>query len=339
MPETPVPIDVFCFYETSDEDLFRDLKTHLNSLLRTRRITLSTNHPNEAGVDEREYITEHLAKAALVLLLVSPRFLASDDASSIEMIDVMKRQRAREVLVVPILIKPVIWKDEVFAHLKVLPTGNKCVVQWGDKDEAFVDIVSDLRRALDNLPHSISPFPPVPAPIEPRRVIQPVSPSPALISAAPPLLSATAVDMIRAKRAAKTFDVFLCHNEDDKPAVRRINALLKAQGILPWFDEDELRPGIPWKKLLEAQIDQIKSAAVFVGKSDIGPWQEQTLYAFLDEFVTRQCPVIPVLFSDVGQTPILPKFLKAMTWVDFRQSESDALSRLIWGITGERPES
>ena len=34
----------------------------------------------------------------------------------------------------------------------------------------------------------------------------------------------------------------------------------------------------------------------------------------------------------------LPIFLKAMTWVDFRRQEPDPLSRLIWGITGRRPD-
>lgn len=132
----------------------------------------------------------------------------------------------------------------------------------------------------------------------------------------------------------ETFDVFLCHNSQDKPEVREIALKLKEQGLTPWLDEWELRPGLSWQELLEEQIKQIKSAAVFVGSSGLGPWQQREIRALLNEFVNRSCPVIPVLLKDAPQKPQLPIFLKAMTWVDFRRSESNPMGRLIWGITG-----
>ncbi len=131
-----------------------------------------------------------------------------------------------------------------------------------------------------------------------------------------------------------TFDVFLCYNSQDKPEVREIALKLKEQGLTPWLDEWELRPGFSWQELLEEQIEQIKSAAVFVGSSGLGPWQQREMRAFLDEFVNRSCPVIPVLLKDAPQKPQLPIFLKAVTWVDFRHSESNPMGRLMWGITG-----
>jgi hypothetical protein len=75
---------------------------------------------------------------------------------------------------------------------------------------------------------------------------------------------------------------------------------------------------------------------VFVGGAGVGPWQEQELYGFLREFVSRHSPVIPVLLTDAPDQPELPIFLRAMTWVDFRLSDPDPLDRLIWGITGTR---
>lgn len=139
------------------------------------------------------------------------------------------------------------------------------------------------------------------------------------------------------KRAAGEFDAFLCHNWADKPAVKQIARALKAHGILPWLDEWELPPGQPWQPLLEQQISKIRAAAVFVGAAGVGPWQQQELYGFLREFVARNAPVIPVLLSGVRETPKLPIFLQAMTWVNFGQSEPAPLPRLIWGITGQRP--
>ena len=147
---------------------------------------------------------------------------------------------------------------------------------------------------------------------------------------------ATATSVIQGKMATGDFDVFLCHNGKDKPEVKRIGERLKERGILPWLDEWELRPGLPWQRLLEKQIGQIKSAAVFVGKDGMGPWQQVELEAFLREFVDRGCPVIPVLLPYASRQPQLPIFLKGMTWVDFREGEPDPMERLVWGITGKR---
>jgi hypothetical protein len=78
------------------------------------------------------------------------------------------------------------------------------------------------------------------------------------------------------------FDVFLCHNSKDKAEVIEIANELTRQGIKPWLDKWELRPGLAWQSLLEEQIENIKSAAVFVGSSGLGPWQSQEMRAFLN---------------------------------------------------------
>jgi WD40 repeat protein len=143
---------------------------------------------------------------------------------------------------------------------------------------------------------------------------------------------------LQGKIATKDFDVFLCHNSEDKSAIKIIGERLKESGILPWLDEWELRPGLPWQRALEEQIQNIKAAAVFIGKNNIGPWQDAELGAFLRQFVKRRCPVIPVILLDCDQQPTLPIFLEGMMWVDFRQSEPDPMKQLIWGITGEREQ-
>ncbi|MEM9567250.1 MAG: TIR domain-containing protein, partial [Cyanobacteria bacterium P01_E01_bin.34] len=133
------------------------------------------------------------------------------------------------------------------------------------------------------------------------------------------------------------FDVFLCHNSEDKDAVIEIAEQLEECGLRPWLDEWELRPGLSWQLALEQQIEQIATAAVFVGDSGFGPWQQQEIYAFLNEFVSRGCPVIPVILESAPKRPELPIFLKNNTWVDFRRQRPDPIERLIWGVTGKKP--
>ena len=135
---------------------------------------------------------------------------------------------------------------------------------------------------------------------------------------------------------AKIFDVFLCHNSEDKPAIREISRQLLGKEIRPWLDEAEIRPGTPWQTALGQQIESIKSAAVFVGESGIGPWQNHEIQALLSQFVKRECPVIPVVLPAAKSTPKLPWTLENLHWVDFRVTDLDPLDQLVWGITGRK---
>jgi len=136
---------------------------------------------------------------------------------------------------------------------------------------------------------------------------------------------------------AAVFDVFLCHNSEDKPAIREISRQLKGKNIKPWLDEEQIRPGTSWQTALGEQIGSISSAAVFVGESGFGPWQSQEIQALLSQFVQRQCPVIPVVLPSAKGAPELPWTLANLNWVDFRATDLDPLKQLIWGITGQKP--
>jgi hypothetical protein len=138
------------------------------------------------------------------------------------------------------------------------------------------------------------------------------------------------------KIAKGEYDVFLCYKGEDKLSVKNIGNQLKDWGIAPWLDMWDIPPGRPWQREIEKQIETIPSAVVFVGQVGIGPWQQMEIEAFLSEFVSRGCPVIPVLLPDARDKPKLPPFLKGMEWVDFRISDPNPMERLIWGITGKR---
>lgn len=134
------------------------------------------------------------------------------------------------------------------------------------------------------------------------------------------------------------FDVFICHNSQEKDAVRALNNQLKSQGLRTWLDEEQLPPGRVWQELLEEQIESIRSVAVLVGAAGVGPWQDLEIRAFLSEFVRRRCPVIPVILSNCTTVPLLPLFMRQFTWVDFRREVPAPFDQLVWGIKGERPK-
>jgi len=134
------------------------------------------------------------------------------------------------------------------------------------------------------------------------------------------------------------FDVFLSHNSKDKPAVIALARRLKENGVKVWLDAWELRPGHPWQEALEQIIKTTRSAVVVFGPAGIGPWEDMEMRACLDGFVKRRQPVIPVLLPGCPETPVLPLLLEQFTWVDCREGkEEDGFYRLIWGITGKKP--
>lgn len=148
--------------------------------------------------------------------------------------------------------------------------------------------------------------------------------------------NALSAAIVNVKARTNQFDVFMCHNSEDKTEIKKIAINLRTRGVLPWLDEWELRPGFPWQMELEKQINNIKSAAVFVGNSGMGPWQNMEVNAFIRKFVDRQSPVIPAILKSCSKAPEIPILLNGMTWVDFHKRSPNPYERLIWGITGVR---
>jgi len=135
---------------------------------------------------------------------------------------------------------------------------------------------------------------------------------------------------------AEIFDVFLCHNSEDKSAVREIAEKLSLENVKPWLDETDIKPGSFWATDIQQQFSTVKSAAVFVGQNGVGPWQHREIIALLDQFDKRGCPVVPVILPSAPANLTLPWSLLSLHCVDFRAPNSHPLKRLIWGITGEK---
>ncbi len=136
----------------------------------------------------------------------------------------------------------------------------------------------------------------------------------------------------------ESFDVFLSHNSKDKPAVRALAEALRGRGLAVWLDEEDLLPGDPWQEVLEDVIRTCPAAAVLVGPSGLGPWQEPEMRACLNEFVRRGARVLPVLLPGTPVKPDLPLFLTEFTWSDLRGGlVPTAIDRLAAGIRQQPP--
>src|SRR5437016_2941804 len=130
-------IEIFCCYAREDQSLLQGLKAHLMPLQRQGLITLWSDTDINAGIEWEKEINKHLNTAHIILLLVSSDFMASDYCYSKEMERAMERHERGEACVIPILFRPIIWKDAPFAKIQLLPTNAKPVTDrsWHTEDD------------------------------------------------------------------------------------------------------------------------------------------------------------------------------------------------------------
>ena len=124
---TGAPLSVFISYAHEDEPLRQRLEAHLSLLRRQGLIADWYDRQILAGEEWARDIDEHLEMASLILLLISPDFLASDYCYGTEMQRALERQRRGEAVVIPLLLRPVDWDAAPFAHLQYLPRDGKAI--------------------------------------------------------------------------------------------------------------------------------------------------------------------------------------------------------------------
>ena len=110
-----------------------------------------------AGTDWKQSIDVHLMTAKIILLLISPDFLASDYCYGIEMQRALARHAAGDAYVIPVILRPVDWQGMPFAYLQCVPTDAKPVTTWNNRDEAFQDVATAIRTAIEQLHPRSSP--------------------------------------------------------------------------------------------------------------------------------------------------------------------------------------
>lgn len=145
------PLTLFYSYSHKDEALREKLEEHLAVLGRRGLITAWHDREILAGGDWKGQIDQNLNSADIILLLVSPSFLASDYCWDKEMNRALERHEAGEARVIPIILRPCLWLEGPLAQLQAVPKDARPVTQWQNTDEAFLEVATALRRVITEL--------------------------------------------------------------------------------------------------------------------------------------------------------------------------------------------
>lgn len=150
---------VFFSYCHVDEAMRDQLEVQLSMLKRQGVISTWHDRRIRAGENFSAAIDEHVNQDEIILLLISPDFLASEYCYNIEMTRALERHYANQAIVIPVILRVCDWRNTPLSELLFTPRDARAITQWPDKDEAFLQVANEVRKAAEKLqrPQKISP--------------------------------------------------------------------------------------------------------------------------------------------------------------------------------------
>mgnify|MGYP001283973091 CR=1 FL=1 len=144
----PSPIEIVFCYAHEDEVLLNQLKAHLTPLRRKGLISVWHDRDINAGTEWARTVDEHLNTAHIILLLVSRDFINSDYCYDIQITRAIERHRYREAIVIPVILRPVDWRETSLHILQPLPKDGIPVVDrfWNSVDDALLNVVEGIKK-------------------------------------------------------------------------------------------------------------------------------------------------------------------------------------------------
>lgn len=136
----------FISYSHKDSNYLERLKVHLAQMKRDGLITEWTDEEIHAGGSLNNTISDALNSSELFLALLSPDYIASNYCYNKEFETAQRMQEEGQIIIVPIIVEPCDWQRTPFGNLKALPKDGKAVSEWTNPNNAFLNVIDELRR-------------------------------------------------------------------------------------------------------------------------------------------------------------------------------------------------
>lgn len=146
---TARPVEVFFSYAHEDQLLMDSVRNQLVIRERLGQIVKWHDRMIPAGNEWREQIDQRINTAHVILLFMSPDFLASRYCYEIEGEIALRRHREGHARVIPIILRPCDWTITPFGEFQALPSGAKPITQWADRDQATLLVAQGIMAAIE----------------------------------------------------------------------------------------------------------------------------------------------------------------------------------------------
>lgn len=147
----PATVSAFVSYAHEDQEHCAALAKHLSNMVKQKLIRAWVDREVLAGGMWNAGIHSAMESAELFICLVSADFIASNYCWDIEVPYALSRQRSGVARTVPVIVRPVDWQETALSALQAVPSGARPVTLWPDRDEAWTDVVTHLRRLVREL--------------------------------------------------------------------------------------------------------------------------------------------------------------------------------------------
>ena len=144
-------VEIFLSYAHKDRIWKDRLIEHLSLLKQQGHIAMWYDQDISAGVEWQQAIHEHLDNAQVILLLISPSFVAAEHCYCREMMRAIERHNAGDARVIPIILRPVDWRDTPFGKLQALPLNGQPIMACRNRDTALFDVAQSIRKAIEEV--------------------------------------------------------------------------------------------------------------------------------------------------------------------------------------------
>ncbi|MDX1940183.1 MAG: WG repeat-containing protein, partial [Saprospiraceae bacterium] len=145
-------VNVFIAYSRKDQEIKDKLKTALKVLQRVGHIdSIWDDSAIEAGAEWERAIHNQLDSADIILLLVSPDFLASDYSFEKEMSRVIKAHVEGNAKAISVILRPCLWENVDLKKLYITPSEGKPITNWKREDDA----INEIAKFVEEIVHKI----------------------------------------------------------------------------------------------------------------------------------------------------------------------------------------
>lgn len=144
-------VEMFISYSHADEVLLDRLRKHLVMLQRDGTLNTWTDHSILPGVNLSQDIIFALDRSKIFLALISPDYLSSYYCYEKELQYASRRAAEGKMHIIPIILEPCEWRapNSVFKDLLALPKDGQPISTWTNQNNAFLNVVTGIRRVLE----------------------------------------------------------------------------------------------------------------------------------------------------------------------------------------------
>ncbi len=142
------PIVIFISHAQADARWCKEVEKHLAPLRQQGRIVTRSSGEIIPGTT----VENSINTAQIIVLLISPNFIASDQCYKGEMELALERKKNGKAEVIPVKLASVIdWENLPFSRLQAVPKGDKYIKPPSNREEALSEVADGIRTVVEAL--------------------------------------------------------------------------------------------------------------------------------------------------------------------------------------------